>query len=137
MAALSYDDRVPPRSTARRRFFSSQHGEAEPRSVSAERPGRYPPERLGRDLPDSIQIGHNRLGRPSFGASQSRRERAVNRAILKTSVAALFVLAGAQASVHAQPAPADIIFSNGKIITVDNRFSIAQAVAVRGDRIVA
>ena len=35
-----------------------------------------------------------------------------------------------------QPAP-DVIFSNGKIITVDERFSLAQAVAIRGDRIVA
>ena len=35
-----------------------------------------------------------------------------------------------------QPAP-DVILSNGKIITVDDRFTIAQAVAVRGDRIVA
>ena len=35
-----------------------------------------------------------------------------------------------------QPAP-DLILSNGKIITVDDSFSIAQAVAVRGDRIVA
>jgi predicted amidohydrolase YtcJ len=35
-----------------------------------------------------------------------------------------------------QPAP-DLILSNGKIITVDDRFSLAQAVAVRGDRIVA
>jgi predicted amidohydrolase YtcJ len=61
----------------------------------------------------------------------------VNRAILKKSVAALFVLAGAQGSVHAQQTAADIILTNGKIITVDNRFSIAQAVAVRGERIVA
>ncbi len=38
---------------------------------------------------------------------------------------------------HAQQAPADLILSNGKIITVDDRFSIAQAIAVRGDRIVA
>jgi predicted amidohydrolase YtcJ len=35
-----------------------------------------------------------------------------------------------------QSAP-DLILSNGKIITVDERFSIAQAVAVKGDRIVA
>src|SRR6202030_3721520 len=32
---------------------------------------------------------------------------------------------------------ADLILTNGKIITVDNRFAIAQAVAVRADRIVA
>jgi predicted amidohydrolase YtcJ len=35
-----------------------------------------------------------------------------------------------------QPAP-ELIFTNGKIITVDDRFSIAQAVAIRGDRIAA
>jgi predicted amidohydrolase YtcJ len=35
-----------------------------------------------------------------------------------------------------RPAP-DLILSNGKIITVDNRFAIAQAVAVTADRIVA
>jgi predicted amidohydrolase YtcJ len=35
-----------------------------------------------------------------------------------------------------QPAP-DLILSNGKIITVDERFTIAQAVAIRGDRFVA
>jgi predicted amidohydrolase YtcJ len=39
-------------------------------------------------------------------------------------------------AMRAQQAP-DLILSNGKIITVDQRFSIAQAVAVRGDRIVA
>ncbi len=32
---------------------------------------------------------------------------------------------------------ADVILSNGKIITVDARFSIAQAVAIRGERILA
>jgi predicted amidohydrolase YtcJ len=35
-----------------------------------------------------------------------------------------------------QPAP-DLIFANGNVITVDERFSIAQAVAISGDRIVA
>ena len=36
-----------------------------------------------------------------------------------------------------QAGPADTILTNGKIITVDETFSIAQAVAVRGSRIVA
>ncbi len=40
-------------------------------------------------------------------------------------------------SLQAQQATADLILTNGKIITVDGTFSIAQAVAVRGDRIVA
>ncbi len=35
-----------------------------------------------------------------------------------------------------QPAP-DLILSNGKIVTVDERFTIAQAVAIKGDRVVA
>ena len=35
-----------------------------------------------------------------------------------------------------QNAP-DLILSNGKIITVDERFTIAQAVAIKGDRIAA
>src|SRR6516225_5369186 len=39
--------------------------------------------------------------------------------------------------LHGQQASPDLILFNGKIITVDDRFSIAQAVAVRGDRIVA
>ncbi|HZT37850.1 MAG TPA: amidohydrolase [Bryobacteraceae bacterium] len=34
-------------------------------------------------------------------------------------------------------ADADLIFYNGKIVTVDSRFSIQQAVAIKGDRIVA
>jgi predicted amidohydrolase YtcJ len=40
-------------------------------------------------------------------------------------------------TVIAQGPPADIVLTNGKIITVDDRFSIAQAVAVRGEQIVA
>jgi len=43
----------------------------------------------------------------------------------------------AVSSLTAQPAPPDLILSNGKIITVDERFTIAQAVAIRGNRIVA
>ena len=47
-------------------------------------------------------------------------------------------LTGASILLSAQQAAApDIILTNGKIITVDDRFTIAQAVAVRGDRIVA
>jgi len=47
-------------------------------------------------------------------------------------------VAGAAAVVHGQQAaPADLVLTSGKIITVDNKFTIAQAVAVRGDRLVA
>jgi predicted amidohydrolase YtcJ len=51
--------------------------------------------------------------------------------------AALIAVTFPPGTLRAQvPAP-DLILFNGKIITVDQRFSIAQAVAVRGDRIVA
>ena len=46
--------------------------------------------------------------------------------------------ASAQSTGAAAPgAPADTVLTGGKVITVDDQFSIAQAVAVRGDRIVA
>jgi predicted amidohydrolase YtcJ len=49
----------------------------------------------------------------------------------------LLSAAVAGSTLHAQQPPADIILSNGKIITVDQRFTIAQAVAIRGNRIIA
>jgi predicted amidohydrolase YtcJ len=39
--------------------------------------------------------------------------------------------------VHAQQQSADLILTNGKIITIDDRFTIAQAVAIKGERIAA
>ena len=58
---------------------------------------------------------------------------------MKPWMLAVFVVGvtGASILLNAQQAPPDVILTNGKIITVDDRFSIAQAVAVRGDRIVA
>ncbi|HTD42676.1 MAG TPA: amidohydrolase [Bryobacteraceae bacterium] len=49
-------------------------------------------------------------------------------------IVVLFAIAGV--SRAQQPAP-DLILSNGKIITVDERFTIAQAVAIKSDHIVA
>jgi len=58
-----------------------------------------------------------------------------------TLVAVLCVAAGIfqifHAPASAQGAAPDLLFTNGKIVTVDERFTIAQAVAVKGDRIVA
>jgi len=48
---------------------------------------------------------------------------------------ALLIALGTSAAARAQPA--DLILTNGKIITVDNTFSIAEAVAIRGEQIVA
>jgi predicted amidohydrolase YtcJ len=59
------------------------------------------------------------------------------RRILTWAISALLFAVGGGAAVHAQQPPPDLVLSNGKIITVDERFSIAQAVAIKGDRIVA
>ncbi len=53
-----------------------------------------------------------------------------------TAAALCALLAGGLRLVAQQP-PADVLLTGGKIITVDERFSIAQAVAIRGERIVA
>ena len=53
------------------------------------------------------------------------------------SFAVLLAITGVVSILHGQQAAPDLILSNGKIITVDNRFAIAQAVAIRGERIVA
>ena len=52
-------------------------------------------------------------------------------------MAVLLVLASATATLWAQQPAPDLIFSNGKIVTVDERFRIAQAVAIQGNRIAA
>lgn len=56
---------------------------------------------------------------------------------MRMALAVAMAAAAASVIVNAQQATADLILSNGKIITVDDRFQVAQAVAVRGDRIVA
>ena len=55
----------------------------------------------------------------------------------RSAMLLVLALASGVATLPAQQPAPDIILSNGKIITVDERFSIAQAVAIRGDRIVA
>ena len=55
----------------------------------------------------------------------------------RSAMLLVLALAGGVAILPAQQPAPDVILSNGKIITVDERFSIAQAVAIRGDRIVA
>ena len=56
---------------------------------------------------------------------------------LKVSFAGVLLAIASTAFLSAQQSAPDLILTNGKIITVDERFSIAQAAAVRGDRIVA
>src|SRR6266850_108930 len=57
--------------------------------------------------------------------------------IVKTLVAGALLAAGTAVLVNAQQGGVDTVLTNGKIITVDERFSIAQAAAIRGDRFVA
>jgi predicted amidohydrolase YtcJ len=57
------------------------------------------------------------------------------RRILAGGAVALLLCAGA--TLRGQQASADLILTNGKIITSDEKFTIAQAVAIRGDRVVA
>ena len=53
-------------------------------------------------------------------------------------VALAMTLAAPVAASWAQTAPPpDTVLVNGKIVTVDDMFSIAQAVAIRGERVVA
>src|SRR5256885_1876676 len=67
----------------------------------------------------------------------------MKRLILNTVAAALIAGAGA-VIFRAQPAfaqvpaagSADVVLTNGKIITVDNQFRIAQAIAIKGDRFI-
>jgi len=44
---------------------------------------------------------------------------------------------GTVSSDLAASGPADIILSNGKVITVDEKFTMAQAVAIKGERVLA
>jgi predicted amidohydrolase YtcJ len=62
----------------------------------------------------------------------------MTRRTLNVTIVGVLLAAGGALSVlrAQQPAP-DLVLSNGKIITVDERFTIAQAVAIKGDRIVA
>ena len=58
---------------------------------------------------------------------------------LATALLALLSVLVAPSAIAQQAinAPPDVIFYNGKIITVDSGFTIAQAFAVRGDQYVA
>jgi predicted amidohydrolase YtcJ len=51
--------------------------------------------------------------------------------------AEILLILGAAAIVQAQQTAPDVILLNGKIVTVDDRFTIAQAMAIQGDRIQA
>ncbi len=53
------------------------------------------------------------------------------------AIVAAVCVAAWSASTAAQPPAPDLVFYNGRVITVDRAFSVAEAVAVTGDRITA
>jgi predicted amidohydrolase YtcJ len=59
------------------------------------------------------------------------------RAFLVPALALALALLGNATPATAQTPAADIVLVNGKIVTVDDRFTIAEAVAIRDQRIVA
>ena len=54
---------------------------------------------------------------------------------LRSFFATITILLAASSGVYAQQA--DLVLTNGKIVTVDDRFSVAQAVAIKGERVIA
>ena len=56
---------------------------------------------------------------------------------VRLGAAATVVVGAATALVVAQQPVPTVVLTNGKIVTVDDRFTIAQAAAIQGDRIVA
>src|SRR5690242_7936283 len=56
---------------------------------------------------------------------------------MRSIVHALAAILLAMPSVAARAQTADTVLVNGKIVTVDDRFTIAEALAIRGGRIVA
>ncbi len=58
-------------------------------------------------------------------------------AVLALGVAALTTIAARTTAAPQPPPPADLVLTNGKIVTVDVAVPEVQALAVRGDRIVA
>ena len=59
------------------------------------------------------------------------------RSLLVTILALVFMLMSIGIKPAQAQAPADRILINGKVLTVDENFSIAQAIAIRGERIAA
>ena len=63
--------------------------------------------------------------------------RALKRSLVWLLLSAAAAMLGACASLQPGAPAADLVLLHGKIVTVDDRFSLAQALAIRGERIVA
>src|SRR5215510_4706699 len=81
-------------------------------------------------------VWNGRQGCNTLISMNQRRSVAMTPMSWKSAFIAM-LLAGIPTVLHAQATAPDFVLTNGKIITVDDRFSIAQAVAIKGDRIVA
>src|SRR5690242_19913342 len=58
-------------------------------------------------------------------------------AVCALAAAALWIASAQHNTAFGQPQAPDVIYVNGKIVSVDRQFSIASAFAVAGDRFVA
>jgi len=140
---------IAPQMTSKMRPMPAEYnvevvgkGEVELVVVVASRIAGVPGVQLVGLIPQELQTWIGFTG----GMSAAAREPEAARALLRflTSPAAVPALekAGIQPFMEAQEgapqgAAPDSIFINGKIVTVDERFTVAEAVAVRGERIVA
>jgi len=91
--------------------------------------------------PASLHCPHYVLKSPNMTQSDvaPRKRCAAGRHMRRTSLFLVLrlALAGAAAMLHAQQPSPDVILRNGKIFTVDERFTIAQAVAISAGRFAA
>src|SRR5688572_22451426 len=77
---------------------------------------------------------------PKAGTCRSSRSAALRLptlAIVLLLLALVFAIAGQVHSQTASLTAADVILHNGKVVTIDDAFSIAEAVAISGGRITA
>src|SRR5439155_11631765 len=82
-------------------------------------------------------ISLTRFGTWTIVPPQYTREDSMKHLHWKTIVAGALLAAASGSMLRAQQTVPDLILTNGRIITVDERFTIAQAVALKGERFVA
>jgi predicted amidohydrolase YtcJ len=74
-----------------------------------------------------------------MGSGETVMDQASRRGFLLSAGAGAAVAASSPMPVHAQPAarPADLILKNAQVITIDARSTVAEAIAIAGDKILA
>ena len=67
----------------------------------------------------------------------ARSNKLARSAMKRRMVALCWLLVSWMGAAHGQTTPPHLILINGKVVTVDDRFSVAEALAVKGERLVA